>query len=277
MIPDFHVHTKWSSDSDTPPKEQIEAAIRCGMKQLCITEHQDYDSPVFPPDYFNFLIADKGDDDSIKAYIENMTALKEEYADRIELLIGIELGLQPHLGERLQKIRDDYAFDFIIGSTHAFGGMDAEDKRHYENIDIETAVRRYFEEELVNIRAFRGFDVAGHMDFVLRYGPGAAETFSYEKYGDVLDAILLELIHTGRGIECNTSKYKLKNMTNPHMSIIKRYAELGGTILTFGSDSHVSSRIGEGFREVSKMVEACGIRYYTVFRKHEPFFYKIDK
>ena len=104
---------------------------------------------------------------------------------------------------------------------------------------------------------------------------GAAENFSYEKYGDIIDEILNTLIHTGRGIECNTSKFAAKNMINPNLQIIKRYAELGGEIITFGSDAHVSSRLGEGFAEVGEMVKACGLNYYTVFYQHRPKFYKL--
>lgn len=275
MIADMHVHTRWSSDSVTPVEEQVERAIELGMKSICITDHQDFDAPKFPPDYFTFLIDDRGDEKAVSAYTADLIRIKELYKDKIEVLLGIELGIQPHITEELTTLAASFPFDFIIGSTHAFHKMDAEDKRHYDGIDIEVAVSRYFQEELQNVKLFREFDVAGHMDFVLRYGPGALEQFTYAKYGDILDEILKELITTGRGIECNTSKFAAKNMTNPHRDIIRRYAQLGGEIITFGSDSHVSSRLGEGFREVGEMVKECGIKYYTVFRRHQPFFYKI--
>ena len=275
MISDMHLHTKWSSDSVVPVEIQIERAIELGMKHLSVTDHQDFDAPLFPPDYFKFLIDDKGDDEAVNAYVSNLLELKEKYADKIEVLLGIELGIQPHLTEQLNRFAKDYPFDFIIGSTHTFHKMDAEDKRHYEGVNIETAVRQYFEDEYINIKNFCGFDVAGHMDFVLRYGPGAAETFTYEKYGDIIDEILKTLIRTGRGIECNTSKFKAKNMINPDRTIISRYAELGGEIITFGSDAHTPDRIGEGFCEVGEIVKQCGLKYYAVFRHHKPEFYPI--
>lgn len=275
MIADMHVHTRWSSDSTTPVEEQINTAISLGMKQLCITDHQDFDAPAFPPDYFTFLLDDVGDEETTAAYVQNLLDLKEKYAGKIELLVGIELGIQPHITEKLNDFADKFPFDFIIGSTHTFQKMDAEDARHYEGVDIETAVRQYFEDELNNVKGFDRFDVAGHMDFVLRYGPGAAETFTYAKYGDILDEILKTLIASDRGIECNTSKFKAKNMINPNKAIIRRYAELGGEIITFGSDAHVSSRLGEGFDEVSQIVRDCGLHHYAVFRQHKPTFYKL--
>lgn len=275
MITDCHVHTRWSSDSVTPVEEQVERAIALGMKQICITDHQDYDAPAFPPDYFSFLLDDKGDDETIAAYLADLQRVKEQYQDRIEVLLGVELGIQPHITDKLNEVAAKFPFDFIIGSTHTFHKMDAEDKRHYEGVDIETAVRQYFEDELYNVQHFHGFDVAGHMDFVLRYGPGAAETFTYEKYGDILDEILKTIIENGKGIECNTSKFKAKNMFNPNPAIIKRYSELGGEIITFGSDSHISSRLGEGFAEAGEMAKSCGLKHYAVFRGHKPTFYPI--
>ena len=275
MISDMHVHTKWSSDSSVPVEMQIQRAIDLGMKQICITDHQDYDAPAFPPDYFTFLLDDKGDDEAIEAYLADLKRVKELYADQIEVLLGIELGIQPHITKKLDQVASAFSFDYIIGSTHTFQKMDAEDARHYEGVDIETAVRRYFEDELANVKGFQGFDSAGHMDFVLRYGPGAAESFSYAKYGDIIDEILKELIATGRGIECNTSKFKAKNMINPNRSIIQRYRELGGEIITFGSDAHVSERLGEGFAEAGEIVKSCGLKYYAVFRQHKPEFYRI--
>lgn len=275
MISDMHVHTRWSSDSNTPVEEQIKTAINLGMEQLCITDHQDFDAPAFPPDYFTFLLNDMGDEETSRAYVQDLMELKAKYADKIELLIGIELGIQPHLTDRLNEYAAKFPFDFIIGSTHTFQKMDAEDARHYKGVNIEAAVRQYFEDELANVKGFDKFDVAGHMDFVLRYGPGAAETFTYPKYGDIIDEILKTLVESGRGIECNTSKFKARNMINPNVAIIKRYAELGGEIITFGSDAHVSSRLGEGFAEVSQIVKDCGLNYYAVFRQHKPSFYKI--
>lgn len=114
------------------------------------------------------------------------------------------------------------------------------------------------------------------MDFALRYAPGAAEKFSYAAYAEVLDAILGHIIRNDKALEINTSKYVLKNMTNPNIAIVRRYAELGGRLVTFGSDSHVSSRIGEGFTDVAEMLKAAGIKEFAVFRNHIPETFPIN-
>lgn len=272
MICDMHVHTSWSSDSNTPAWQQIESAIAQGMESICITEHQDYDHPAFPPDYYTFLI---GDSDRTEEYFEDLKNLKLEYQNKIEVLIGVELGLQPHLADRLKAYTENFPFDFVIGSIHCFQGKDAEDASLYENVDVTEVCKNYFMEELENVLKIPCFDVVGHMDFILRYAPNAAENFAYQKYGDVLDSLLRAIIQSGRGIEVNTSKTKLRGMTNPDWTIIKRYAELGGEIITFGSDAHTAERIGESFNEVSQMVKSSGINYYAVYRNRRPSFYKI--
>lgn len=274
MICDMHIHTKWSSDSKESVCAQVEQAIRLGMKFLCITDHQDYDQPVFPPDNYTFLI---GDVDRTEEYIEDLQFVREKYQDQIRLLIGVELGLQPHLTDKLYRYVKNYPFDFVIGSTHNFHRHGADDLRIYQEQGLSTIeiCKSYFEEEYKNIKTFTDFDVVGHLDFIFRYAPNAIETFSYETYADVLDPILTELIRSGRGIEVNTSRMKSLQLTNPKKEIIQRYAELGGEIITFGADSHVAADLGSCFAEAGEMVKECGLKYYAVYEQRKPKFYKI--
>ena len=62
-----------------------------GMKEICITDHHDHGSQ-FCPDDFTL---------DLPTYIESLRKIKDEYADRIRLNIGIELGLQNHVGDYL--------------------------------------------------------------------------------------------------------------------------------------------------------------------------------
>ena len=90
-IYDCHLHTEFSADSETPVRDQLEKAISLGMKEICITDHHDYGSE-FCPDDFTL---------DIPSYIESLRKIRDEYAGRIRLNIGIELRLQNHVGEYL--------------------------------------------------------------------------------------------------------------------------------------------------------------------------------
>lgn len=260
---DSHLHTSFSADSDTPPSFQIERAIALGMPALCITDHQDFDGP---PDVMDFTF-------DTDAYWSALLSLKEKYQDRIDLRIGVELGLQTDIPTDLAAYAAGNSFDLIIGSTHFCDGMDPYYPIFYEGRPEEDAYRSYFEEELKNIIAHDCFDVAGHLDFVVRYGPNKNTCYSYEKYRDVFDEILRVLVEKGKGIECNTAGFKA-GLGHPHPTeaILKRYRELGGEILTLGSDAHVPEYVAYHFDQTGELLKGCGFRYYTVFRERKPEF-----
>ncbi len=260
---DSHLHTGFSADSDTAPALQIERAIALGMPALTITDHQDFDGP---PDVMDFTF-------DTDAYWDALLLLKEQYRDQIDLLIGVELGLQTDIPTDLASYAAANPFDLIIGSTHFCDGMDPYDSIFFEGRPEEAAYRSYFEEELKNLKAYDCFDVAGHLDFVVRYGPNKNTYYSYEKYRDVFDEILKVLIEKGKGIECNTAGFKA-GLGHPHPAeaILKRYRELGGEILTLGSDAHVPRYLAHGFDQIGGLLKACGFRHYTVFKNRKPQF-----
>ena len=116
----------------------------------------------------------------------------------------------------------------------------------------------------------------GHLDYVVRYGPNKDADYSYAKYADLLDSILETLIEKGKGLELNTGGLRsgLRDV-NPCAEVLKRYRELGGEILTVGSDSHSDSHISFEFEKACELLKECGFRYYTVFEKRSPEFRRL--
>ena len=97
--------------------------------------------------------------------------------------------------------------------------------------------------------------------------------YTFRKYGDVLEEILRTLIEKGKGLECNTNGLRVGlGAPNPSLEILKRYREMGGEILTIGSDSHFPEYLGYGFDRVGDMLKSCGFQYYTVFVNRKPEF-----
>ena len=128
-------------------------------------------------------------------------------------------------------------------------------------------------EMLEDIRSTPDFDVLGHIDYVVRYGNGKAEGYSYQKYADEIDEILKAVIERGKGIELNMAglKYGLP-FAHPHPDILKRYRELGGEIVTVGADGHRPEHIAWEFDKACDILKGCNFKYYTEFKERKPIF-----
>lgn len=262
---DCHMHSAFSADSETPMEQMIEKACALGLQGICFTEHLDPDYPP-TPDQLDFSL-------DMKTYMETLFFLKEQYQERIQVNFGIELGLQEHLGDFFRGLTQTAPFDFVIGSSHVVHGYDPYYDDYFAGREEYDCYREYFESILENLQSFDGMDVYGHLDYVVRYGPGKNKEYSYGIYSDILDEILRTLISRNIGIELNTGGYHYGlGEPNPCVDVIRRYRELGGEIITVGADAHTPDKVAYAFDKAAAVLEQCGFRYYTVFRRRKPEF-----
>lgn len=266
MLWDAHMHCQFSGDSQADPESMVKAAIEKNLSGLCFTDHLDIDYPDHPDE---FLL-------DLPNYYPYIKSLQEKYRSTFPIHFGIELGLQPHLAALHEDILNSYPFDFVIGSSHVVHGIDPYFGKFYEGRDEKAGYREYFESILENIEAFVGFDVYGHIDYVVRYGPTKNEHYDYKDYADVIDEILHVLIEKGKGVEINTGGFKYGlGHPNPTEEIIHRYRELGGEIITIGADAHKPEHVAYDFEKVPAILKEAGFQYYTVFKQRKPEFYPI--
>lgn len=263
MFWDQHMHCNFSGDSDALPEDMIKAGIAHGLSGICFTDHLDYDYPEEP----NIFLLD------FDNYFKVFSDLREKYADKISVNIGIELGLQTQAAGQNLAVAEKYPFDFIIGSSHVVNHMDPYYPEFFAGRDEDAAYMEYFESVLENINSGVDFDVYGHIDYVVRYGPNKNAFYTYEKFKDIIDAILTQLISKGKGIEVNTGGFKYGlGHPNPTEDIIKRYHELGGEIITMGADAHVPEYVAYEFDKTAQIIKKCGFKYYTVFKNRKAEF-----
>ena len=279
---DYHLHSSFSGDSNTPMEEMIQKGIELGLTQMCFTEHNDFDYPITDS---TSNTGGTSDADAVTegmfelnpdSYLYDFLKMKEKYADRIILCFGVELGMQPHLSKQNSAFAKAHDYDFIIASSHICDGQDPYYPSFYEGRTQEEAYREYFESILDNLKSYSNFDVYGHLDYVVRYGPKKDEGYSYEAYRDIFDRILERLISMEKGIEINTAGLaKGMRDANPCIGVIRRYRELGGEIITVGSDAHDPKQIAFCFDRAANILKDCGFNYYTTFEKRSPSFHKL--
>lgn len=270
ILADCHLHSSFSGDSDAPMASIIEQAISLGLKEICFTEHQDFDfiyTEDEPKDLFEV---------NTDSYLYELITQKEKFKKEINVSFGIELGMQSHISRKLAAYAKSHDFDFIIASSHLCNQKDPYLKDFFENRPEQEAYHEYFSYIAQCIRSFQNFDVYGHLDYVLRYGPTRNENFAYEEYKEELDLILRLLIDNGKGIEVNSSGFSYGlGAPHPCKEILLRYKELGGEILTIGSDAHSPERIAADFDKVSDLLTTCGFTHYCVFKNRMPEYFKI--
>lgn len=266
---DFHVHSCFSTDSDAPARLQLEALTEKNISEICFTDHMDIGYSSMPESAGkNGLLPFRLDPFT---YYETLFSLSTEFADRAKVSIGIELGLRTDYHHSIEDFADICPWDFIIGSTHVVNGADPYFLQYWEGKTKRQGILEYYEATLANIRKFDCFDVYGHLDYIVRYAPDKTNGYNAFDYRDVIDEILKLLIEKGKGIECNTAglKYGLAN-PNPEPFILKRYKELGGEILTIGSDAHKPEHTAYDFDKIPAILKECGYSYYTVFHDRKP-------
>ncbi len=270
---DMHMHTWFSTDSEACPRDMADEAVRKGLKTICFTDHFDKDDLEW---------GEEGIFD-VNAYFVEMQKLQEKYAGKLNIRIGIELGLRTYLKDYYEELTKKYPFDFVIGSVHnvpykkdAEGNIlytdPAAEKLFTDRTDKE-AYRLMMETTLENVRTSDCFQTLGHLDYVVRYGKSREKEYSYTDYADIIDEILKLLIEKEKGLEVNSAglKYGLP-FAHPHPDVLKRYRELGGEIITIGADAHKPEHIAYDFAKAEEILKSCGFKYYTEFFEQKPVF-----
>lgn len=259
---DFHIHSEYSIDSKTSMEEMVLSAIEKNLKSICFTDHVDFESTVQKID-FVFRTGD---------YFRNINQVKYKYMKSIEVLGGVEIGVQPHLIHRYDKFIEENDFDFVLMSIHAVDKLDVSFDKFTHGMKPIDAITKYYEDMYKCIKTFNNYNVLGHLDYIDRYFEDFSTIPKYEEYSYMVEDILKLLIENGKGIEINTAgmRYGLSYF-HPKLQILKLYKELGGEIITVGSDAHFPEDIGYGYRTVEKMLRDLGYKYIYIFKNRKKF------
>lgn len=267
---DYHLHSSFSGDSDAPMEDMVIRAAQLGLTEICFTEHMDLDYPVTPDTPAGFFEVDT------PSYRREACRCRRQYADRINVRFGIELGMQPHLGRQNADYVQKHDFDFVIASTHIAGRMDPYLPAFFSGRSQEEAYRAYFAETLACMKSFSDFDVYGHIDYVIRYGPCRDDHYAYDQYRDLFEEMIHTLLSKGKGIELNTGGLREGlRQAHPCTAFLKRYRELGGEIITVGSDAHRPAHMAAHFARAGELLRDCGFSRYCTFEKRTPIFHRI--
>ena len=260
---DTHVHSKFSSDSALDMEAGIISAIELGLTGITFTDHLDVDFVDHEDEYqYDF-----------SEYFTKFSALRDKYSGKIEVLSGVELGIQPHVIEETRERIKGFEFDYIIGSTHLVKRRDPYYGTYFKDgVSKKDSYDEYLTELFDNLKLYHDFCTMGHLDYIMRYATFDDSRFLYADHADIIDEIFRFIISHSIAFEINTSTYlKLPLDTD----LIKRYKELGGELITIGSDAHDEDRIGRNFDIYAGVIKDCGLPYLFHYKDRKPIPEKI--
>lgn len=267
MYCDYHIHSQFSTDSKMTLKEICKTAIDIGLEEIAITDHHDID---YQDDSIEFSI-DKDE------YLYELEKYQQRYKDELKIKKGIEMGLQLDiLDECDQYLNDD--FDFIIASFHTADKADLHTGDFFKDYSQWEAYLSYLETVLKTVKKYDNYSVLGHLDIIRRYGnfDNAPDLMDNPTAVSIIEEILKIVIRKDKGLEVNTSGYRIDGENPmPSFEILKLYKELGGKILTIGSDSHSTDQLTIKFDYTINKLKEIGFKELSTFDSMKVNFYSI--
>lgn len=259
---DFHTHSQVSFDGHDPASAMVEAAVAAGLKELCFTDHIDYD-PLAEEQTMLF------DTRIYNAAYDHLSH------PALKIRRGMEFGMTPDNMQTFRKDLQRRPFDFVLGSVHFVDDLDVYFQPYWEGKTVLQAERRYLECTLECVKNHTDFDVLAHLTYIskCRCHP-APRPVPYGDHQELLDEILRVLAQKGKGLEMNTSGVDRCGDYLPYAPYFRRFKELGGEIVTIGSDAHNAQRVGQYSHEACEILKDI-FGYVCTFEDRKPIFHKL--
>ncbi|MHB8963181.1 MAG: histidinol-phosphatase HisJ family protein [Saccharofermentanales bacterium] len=277
MIADTHIHTAdFSADAKMRSFELRDYVLAHTDVICCTTEHYDYGYPV-PA---NQLICDI--DRYYEAYIKAGNEFKNQYSIPYPVLFGIEYNFIDHLADYYTALSDRYPFDSVICSVHLLDGTDPYYNREVFDAGRMKIYSSYLESIVDSLQDCRYFDIVGHFDYLSRYSGYPDAKIRYRDFSAYFDEIFRLAVKNSKAIEFNTSTSSVFQGLGyedylPDPDIFKRYRELGGELVTYGSDAHNVDHILRLSAQAAGLLRGAGFEYLTYYKDRKPVLYKIDE
>ncbi|CAK7079754.1 MAG: Histidinol-phosphatase [Eubacterium sp.] len=261
-LADYHVHTRFSFDSEETIGAIRKMAAARGLTEVCITDH--------------FSVNPEDKSYGLYPYQEAYDAyLRGSAGEGPAVRFGLEIGEGQYRRAVLEDFLAQADYDFIIGSVHNIGDITIRQTIRERGVDY--AFDAYYD-EVLGLAEEGDYDVLGHLDLINRYAWDEQGIYRLDAYTHQIDAVLKAVIRRGRGIEVNTSSlHKNCRQFMPNPWIVARFRELGGQIVTLGSDAHSAGRVGDGLAEAAALLKSCGFEAAAAFEKRRPRLCALEK
>ena len=265
---DTHNHCEFSFDGKrTTAHRSAQSAFDKGLDGIVFTDHYD----IYIPEVLGETVPRPQDFD-IKAQQTEIERVDGLFPESFKVLKGIEIGMNQHSLEEARILISSHSFDQVIASVHYLDDSDPYYGAYFNGRDFKQAYGLYLETIFREMILLQDFDIAGHFDYVARYAPYPQDSIKYRDFSDIFDSLFRFLIENGKGLELNTKSCaggrRGRQVVRDH-NVLLRYKELGGEIISLGSDSHSPAHVAEGFRYHADLLRSLGFRWSSHYEKRQ--------
>ena len=257
---DNHNHSQFSFDGQrTSVEASARAALSAGLGGICFSDHCDHYVPPMKasfedlkPEYFD-----------VAEQQAEIGRVQDLLGKGVKILKGIEIGMYEECHEQIRNVLDSNSFDQVLASVHYIQQTDPYYGGYYEGKDWKQAYGGYLETIYKEMTWLGDFDIMGHYDYIVRYAPYPVTSIRYRDFSDIFDEMFRYLIYEGKALEINTKSYEghRGRIVELDHNVLLRYREMGGEIISLGSDSHEPSRVGAGFPNFAGLLKSLGFRW----------------
>lgn len=259
---DYHMHSRVSFDGHDTGLVLANAAAAAGLKEICFTDHLDYD----PLGTMGCMAFDTA------AYNAEYDHLE---VPGLKIRRGMEFGMTPDNAAQFQEDLKRRPFDFVLGSIHFVDDLDVYMEPWWRGKTVLQAEQRFLEATLECVKIHEDFDVLAHLTYIAKtHCHPAPRPVPYDIHREIVDEILRVLAAKGKGLEMNSSGVDRCGGFLPTAEYFRRFKELGGEIVTIGSDAHRADRVGQYSFESCQMLKDI-FGYVCTFKNRQPVFHKL--
>lgn len=261
MLTNYHFHSLCSFDAEHPLTDMCQTALAAGVTRLCLTDHCDMIDE-------RGQINDSFDWPAVNAQIAQARAAFPQ----LDIRKGVELGQAILRPEAAERVLAEPGIDFVLGSMHnARRGTDY----YYMHFTDRRQCLDLLEEYLfclLELSRTDYFDSLAHLTYPIRYMRARdGVEVDFRPFDDLVREILKTLVERGKALELNTSGYrKNRGEPLPPAYILEMYRDLGGDLITMGSDAHEPQYMADGLQQGMALLGSCGFRYLTLYKDRKP-------
>ncbi|MGI5912428.1 MAG: histidinol-phosphatase [Syntrophomonadaceae bacterium] len=281
---DYHIHPNYSIDASAVQiKDYCYRALELGLTEICFTTHVELEPERKEKD--NFVIV-KGEKVSVfnrawlDSYFNEIVQVQELFkGSNLKVKAGVEVGYFPGSEKYIEKIINNYPFDFVLGAIHCLNHIAIssmkESPRYFKPRTLAQVRQDYFK-TLQEAVATELFDCIAHLDLYVRYGSRHFGSEILNIHEGVIEPIFKQIAQKGMGLEINTSSRRrgLKEF-HPSKKIVAQAVKSGITIFTVGSDAHSLAELGEYLDEAMAILQEFNLTNH-VFTQRQAVPYETE-